>query len=149
MSTAGELLNEKGKGVFSIDADATVYDAVALMAEKNVGALTVSSSDEAMVGILSERDYARKIILKDRSSKETKVREIMTADVIVGHSDTLLDLCMALMIQNKFRHLPIVDHGTPVGVITLGDIMRTIIREQEEAIEQLESLIIEDAGGEG
>ena len=120
-----------------------------MMAEKNIGALVVTSGDHQLAGIISERDYARKVILKDRASADTAVREIMTANVIVAHEDTLLDQCMAMMIQNKIRHLPITTHGEPVGMLTLGDCTGVIIREQSETIEELESFILEDAGGEG
>lgn len=149
MSTAGELLDTKGRAVFSIDADATVYDAVAMMSEKNVGALVVTSPDSQLAGIVSERDYARKVILKDRASKNTPVGDIMTTDVIVGHEDTTLQQCMALMIQHRIRHLPITTHGETVGIVTLGDCTGIIMREQSETIEELESLILEDKGGEG
>ena len=149
MSTVKNLLDEKGRNVWSIDQDATVYDAVALMAEKNVGALVVTSSESTLAGILSERDYARKVILKDRASKTTKVSEIMTADVVFAKEDTLLDRCMAMMTQRKIRHLPIINNQGPVGMITLGDIMKTIIKEQEMTIEELESFMFEDQGGEG
>ena len=149
MSTVKNLLDEKGRNVWSIDQDATVYDAVALMAEKNVGALVVTSSESTLAGILSERDYARKVILKDRASKTTKVSEIMTADVVFAKEDTLLDRCMAMMTQRKIRHLPIINNQGPVGMITLGDIMKTIIKEQSSTIEEMESVMYEDQGGEG
>ena len=149
MSTVKNLLDEKGRNVWSIDQDATVYDAVALMAEKNVGALVVTSSESSLAGILSERDYARKVILKDRASKTTKVSEIMTADVVFAKEDTLLDRCMAMMTQRKIRHLPIINNQGPVGMITLGDIMKTIIKEQSTTIEEMESVMYEDQGGEG
>ncbi|MBL6689381.1 MAG: CBS domain-containing protein [Pseudomonadales bacterium] len=149
MSTVQVILDEKGRNVWSIDQDATVYEAVELMAEKNVGALVVTSADSKLAGILSERDYARKVILIDRASKTTKVSEIMTAEVILAQEDTLLDRCMALMTQNGIRHLPIVNNNGPVGMITLGDIMKTIIKEQSSTIEELESVMYEDQGGEG
>jgi len=149
MSTVQVILDEKGRNVWSIDQDATVYEAVALMAEKNVGALVVTSGDSKLAGILSERDYARKVILKDRGSKTTKVSEIMTAEVVLAQEDTLLDRCMALMTQKKIRHLPIVNNNGPVGMITLGDIMKTIIKEQSTTIEEMESVMYEDQGGEG
>ena len=148
MSTVKELLDEKGRDVWKISHEASVYDAVAMMADKNVGALTVTSDASALAGIISERDYARKIILMDRSSKSTAVADIMTAEVISANESTSLDKCMAVMIQNKIRHLPITDGGGPVGIITLGDIMKTIIRQQSEAIEELESYVFEDQGGE-
>ena len=149
MSTVKELLDEKGRSVFSIPEDASVYDAVALMAEKNVGALTVTSSSSNLAGIISERDYTRKIILKDRSSKSTRVSEIMTADVIFAREDTPLQKCMTLMTGKKIRHLPIVSDGEPSGMITLGDIMKTIIQQQELTIEELESFMFLEEGGEG
>ena len=148
MSTVKELLEIKGRAAWVVDVDASVYDAVACMAEKNVGALIVQSSETMLAGIISERDYARKIILKDRSSKSTKVSEIMTAEVVTAQESASLDKCMALMIQNKIRHLPIVYGDQPVGIITLGDIMKNIIRKQSETIEELESYVFEDQGGE-
>ncbi|MBO6657531.1 MAG: CBS domain-containing protein [Pseudomonadales bacterium] len=149
MSTVKNILDEKGRNVWTTDQDSTVFDAVALMAEKNVGALVVTSSESTLAGILSERDYARKVILKDKASKSTKVSEIMTADVVFAKEDTLLDRCMAMMTQRKIRHLPIINNQGPVGMITLGDIMKTIIKEQSSTIEEMESVMYEDQGGEG
>ena len=148
MATVEELLNEKGRAAWAIDEESSVYDAVASMAEKNVGALIVQSSQNSLAGIISERDYARKIILKGRESKSTKVSEVMTAKVVTAKESSSLNKCMALMIQNKIRHLPIVDDERPVGIITLGDIMKTIIKKQSETIEELESYVFEDQGGE-
>lgn len=150
MSTVASLLDEKGRGIFSIDADASVFDAVAMMAEKNIGALAVSSADSPLAGILSERDYTRKIILLGRASKSTKVGEIMTPDVIYAREDTPIEKCMALMTEKKIRHLPIVSESNePRAMITLGDIMKTIIHEQELTIEELESFMFVEEGGEG
>ena len=149
MITVRELLDEKGRGLWSVGAEDSVYQALEIMAEKNIGALTVHSADSQLAGIISERDYTRKIILLDRASKSTLVSEIMTADVIVVPDDTPIEKCMALMIQKKIRHLPIISNGAPDGMITLGDIMKTIIKEQSLAIEELESFIHEDQGGEG
>ena len=148
MSTVKELLDLKGRAAWIVDAESSVYDAVASMAEKNIGALIVQSSERTLAGIISERDCARKVILKDRPSKPTRVSEIMTGKVVTAKESTSLDKCMALMIQNKIRHLPIVDGEQPVGLITLGDIMKTIIREQSKTIEELESYVFEDQGGE-
>jgi len=148
MATVEELLKLKGRAAWAIDQESSVYDAVARMAEKNVGALIVQSSQTPLSGIISERDYARKIILKSRESKTTKVSEVMTAEVVTANESTSLAKCMAVMIQNKIRHLPIVEGDQPVGIITLGDIMKTIIREQSETIEELESYVFEDQGGE-
>ena len=148
MSTVKDLLDIKGRAVWAIDAEYSVYDAVASMAEKNIGALLVESSGSKLVGIISERDCARKILLEERASKSTKVSEIMTADVIAATELTPLKKCMALMLQNKIRHLAIVDDDQAIGLITLGDLMKTIIREQSEAIEELESYVFDDQGGE-
>ena len=102
MSTVKDILDEKGRNVFSIAADATVYDAVALMAEKNIGALTVTSSSSQLAGILSERDYARKVILNNRASKDTLVSDIMTPDVVFAREDTPVEHCMTIMTQKIF-----------------------------------------------
>lgn len=149
MTTARQLLDNKGRDVWSIDESATVYAAVALMSHKNVGALIVSGEATQIAGIISERDYTRKIILMNRASKETRVREIMTREVIVVPEETVLNQCMALMLQHQVRHLPVVKAGRAVGMITLGDIMKTIIDEQSATIHQLEDFIFEEQGGEG
>lgn len=149
MSIVSELLDQKGRNVWTVTADASVYDAVLLMSEKNVGALVVTSDSSNLAGIISERDYARKVVLNDKSSKSTLVSEIMTAEVVFAKEDTLLDRCMNLMSQKKIRHLPIVDRQGPVGMITIGDIMKTIIKEQSMTIEELETFMFADEGGEG
>lgn len=149
MSTVKELLDEKGRNVYSIDADASVYDAVELMAEKNIGALVVTSDESKLAGILSERDYARKVILRQKTSRDTTVSDIMTPEVVFAREETPLNHCMSIMTQKKIRHLPIVDPKGPVGMITLGDIMKTIIAEQSMTIEELESFIYLEEGGEG
>ena len=148
MSTVKELLDVKGRATWVIDPESTVYDAVASMAEKNIGALIVQSSESTMVGIISERDCARKIMLKDRNSKSTRVSEIMTAEVVMAKESTSLNKCMALMLENRIRHLAIVDGDQAIGLITLGDLMKNIIREQSEAIQELESYVFDDQGGE-
>ena len=148
MSTVKELLDVKGRATWVIDSESTVYDAVASMAEKNIGALIVQSSESTMVGIISERDCARKIMLKDRNSKSTRVSEIMTAEVVMAKESTSLNKCMALMLENRIRHLAIVDGDQAIGLITLGDLTKHIIREQSEAIEELESYVFDDQGGE-
>lgn len=146
--TAGELLEMKGRDVWTIQDESSVYEAVATMSEKNVGALVVQSPGVVLAGIVSERDYARKLLLEDRDARSTNVSEIMTAEVITAHEGMSLDGCMALMLRNQIRHLPIVDGEQPVGVLTLGDIMKTTIREQSAAIEELESYVFDDQGGE-
>ena len=149
MTTVRDLLDDKGRTIWSIDQGASVYDAVALMADKNIGALTVTSNESKLAGILSERDYTRKIILHSRASKETLVSEIMTPNVTFATEDTPIQKCMTLMTQQKIRHLPIVEGYVPVGMLTLGDIMKTVIDEQAVAIEELESFVFEEQGGEG
>jgi CBS domain-containing protein len=149
MGTAIELLDQKGRNVWTVSADSSVYDAVAMMSEKNVGALVVTSDTSKLAGIISERDYARKVVLKDKASKSTLVSEIMTAEVVFAKEDTLLDRCMNLMSQKKIRHLPIVGSQGPVGMITIGDIMKTIIEEQSMTIEEMEAFMFTDEGGEG
>ena len=149
MSTVSELLDQKGRNLWTISEDSSVFDAVALMSEKNVGALVVTSESSKLAGIISERDYARKVVLNDKSSKSTLVSEIMTVEVVFAKEDTFLDRCMNLMAQKKIRHLPIVDSKGPIGMITLGDIMKTIIEEQSMTIEELEAFMFADEGGEG
>jgi CBS domain-containing protein len=116
-----KLLDKKGHEVYSISPDATVYDALRLMAEKEVGALVVLE-DAKMVGIFSERDYARKIILKGKSSKETPVREIMTSEVIHTGPDEKVSKCLSLMTKHRFRHLPVLDEGRVVGMLSIEDV---------------------------
>jgi CBS domain-containing protein len=149
MSIVKDLLDEKGRAVYSVTTDTNVYEAVAVMADKNVGALIVTSGDSKMAGIVSERDYARKVILDKKGSNDTLVSEIMTPDVIFVREDTLLERCMSLMSQKKIRHLPVINNAGPIGMITVGDIMKTIIKEQSMTIEELEGFIYEDQGGEG
>jgi len=137
----GNIIDAKGRDVWSIDAGISVYEALEAMADKNVGALVVTS-DGALAGILSERDYARKIILLDRGSRETLVSEIMTPDpVTVSRSDSVGD-CMQLMTDRRIRHLPVMDDGELVGVISIGDVVRSVIEDQQFMIEQLESYIV-------
>lgn len=148
MSTVKELLDEKGRGIFTVSADASVYDAVQLMNEKNIGALAITSAESRLAGIVSERDVARKVILEGLPMKDTAVSQIMTSNVVFAREDTLIDRCMSLMYQKKIRHLPIVHDHEPTSMITLGDVMKTIIQEQSMTIEELETFIYEDRGGE-
>lgn len=149
MSTVRELLEIKGSDVWSIEASRSAYEAIEMMEEKNVGALIVSNDDSLLAGIVSERDCARKIILQNKSASETSVADIMTKDVVVVREDTTTDRCMALMGRHKIRHLPVMDGGTPVGIIAVGDLMKFIIKEQSMTIEELESFIFVETGGEG
>ena len=140
MKNIRDVLESKGRQCWTVRPDTSVFDALKLMAEKNVGALLVLDSDE-LVGILSERDYARKVILVGKSSKETATREIMTEDVVVATPDQSIEECMALMTQNRIRHLPVMEDGGLAGVISIGDVVKAIISEQEFMIEQLEHYV--------
>jgi CBS domain-containing protein len=135
-----DILREKGTAVYSISPDDTVYDALKLMAEKNVGALLVLDGDR-LAGIISERDYARKIILKDKLSKETRVKEIMTTEILTVTPAMDLDECMELITDKRLRHLPVVENDRVLGIISIGDIVKGIIDHKESVIEQLESYI--------
>jgi len=134
------MLRIKGHEVWSIAPDATVYDALKLMADKNVGAVLVMDAGR-LVGILSERDYARKIILRGRSSKETMVQEVMAARVVYVRPGQTAEECMALMTDKRIRHLPVLEDERVVGVISIGDVVKSIISQQEFIIEQLEHYI--------
>ena len=145
MSIVRELLQEKGIDIFSIEPDASVYEALRIMAEKNVGALLVLE-DKKIVGIFTERDYARKIMLKGLSSKETLVRDIMISKVMYVRPDQTNEECMALMTNNRVRHLPVVDNGKLIGLISIGDLVKDIISEQKFIIDQLVHYITGDMG---
>lgn len=134
------ILDEKGYDIWSVKPDASVYEALQLMAEKNIGALVVMEADE-LVGIFSERDYARKVILQGKSPRETKVGEIMTREVIGLGVNHKVEDCMALMTKHHFRHLPIFDGNELIGIISIGDVVKSIIEDQEFMIDQLESYI--------
>lgn len=140
MKTVEMLLQSKGHQVMGISPDAPVFDALTLMAEKNVGALLVIEAGR-LVGIFSERDYARKIILRGKASKQTPVREIMTSEVVHVSPDHTIEDCMELMTARRIRHLPVLDGGRLVGVISIGDVVKAIISEQVFIIEQLQAYI--------
>jgi CBS domain-containing protein len=140
MKTVKSIIDAKGSEVWSIDADASVFKALEFMADKNIGAVIVTHDDD-LVGIMSERDYARKIILMSRSSKETRVSEIMTPDPTCVSPTDSVSSCMQLMTDKRFRHLPVVDDGDLIGLISIGDVVRTVIGEQQFLIDQLESYI--------
>jgi CBS domain-containing protein len=138
------LLRQKGGTVYSLPSDASVYSAIELMAEKRVGALLVVD-DGKLVGIISERDYARKVILKGRSSKDTFVREIMTPSPITITCDTSVDEAMRIMTENRFRHLPVINsEGKVAGVLSIGDLVNWIVTSQDETIAHLEHYIAGD-----
>ena len=135
--TVTSLLSQKNPAIWSIGPDATVFDAIALMAEKNIGALPVLSSGR-LLGIVTERDYTRKVILKGKSSKETPVNEIMTAALILAGPQESVANCMTTMIENRVRHLPIVESGKLLGIVSMGDLVRWVIDAQAATIDQLE-----------
>ena len=143
MITVGELLDRKGHGIWSVTPQQTVFDAIKLMDEKGVGALAVIK-DNILVGMISERDYARQVILKGRSSKDTLVSEIMTAQVYYTFPSQTVDDCMIVMSERRIRHLPVLKGDELVGMITIGDVIKDIIAEQKYIIEQLENKISGD-----
>jgi len=138
--TVASMLKTKGNAIWSIEPTATVYEAIALMAEKSVGALLVVSGGE-LLGIISERDYARKIVLQQRSSSDTLVREIMTGSVVTVTPEHTVEDCMKLTTEHRVRHLPVLERGELAGVISIGDLVNAIITEQAETIGHLHAYI--------
>ena len=134
------ILAHKGSAVWSIAPDATVFDAIQLMADKNVGALLVMSGDK-LLGVISERDYTRKVALKGKSSKQTPVKEILSSSVITASPAHTIEDCMRLMTENRVRHLPILDSDKVAGIVSIGDLVNWIISAQSVAIDQLENYI--------
>jgi len=140
MKLVKHLLDSKGRTIISVAANASVFDAIKLMADKAVGSLLVMDGAE-LKGIVTERDYARKVIIKGRSSETTRVSEIMTSDVCTVVSTDTVNNCMTVMSSRKIRHLPVVDDGEVVGMISIGDLVQAIITDQQEEIEHLEHYI--------
>ncbi len=140
MKLVRHILDTKGDEIWHTTPEDSVLDAIKLMAEKKIGALLVMEEDN-LSGIVSERDYARKVILQGKSSRETPVRDIMTAEVTVINPQETVEQCMTLMTEKRMRHLPVVEDGKVVGVVSIGDLVKAIIAEQQFHIEQLESYI--------
>jgi CBS domain-containing protein len=140
MRSVKDILEEKGTQVYAVSPDAKVYEALQIMADKNVGALMVIEGD-TVAGLISERDYARKIVLKGKFSKDVPVREIMTVDIIRIGPDNDVEYCMELMTDKRVRHLPVFESDRLIGIISIGDIVKAIIEHKEEIIEQLENYI--------
>ncbi len=140
MHQVRHILQLKGDFIWTISPDETVFEALRLMATKGVGALLVTK-DEKMVGIVSERDYARKVILKGRTSRDTLVREIMTSEVFTIHPDQTIEECMELMTEKRVRHLPVVENDKLIGVISIGDVLKNIIYRQRQVISEMEQKV--------
>ena len=140
MATVRNILQDKGNAVWFASPETSVVDALRMMAEKNVGALLVMKEND-VVGVFSERDYARKLILHGSSPGDTKIKEIMTADVISVKPEQPIDECMALMTQKHVRHLPVLENRKVVGLVSIGDVVKAVIAEKEHLIKQLENYI--------
>jgi CBS domain-containing protein len=138
MKTVQDVMRTKGNKIYSVAPDTTVFDTMKLMAEKEIGAVLVFH-EEQMVGIFSERDYARQVILKGKASKDTPVREVMTSRVAYVRPEQTVDDCMALMTDKKIRHLPVLAEGKVTGVLSIGDVVKAVISEKQFLIEQLEN----------
>jgi CBS domain-containing protein len=138
--TVNQILSKKGSEVFSVTSTITVYEAIKVMGEKNIGVVLIIE-DDVLKGILSERDYARKVVLKNKASKETFVHEIMDKELITITPADKIDDCMELMSTKKIRHLPVIDNQIVVGIISMGDVVKAIIEIQKTTIEHLDSYI--------
>jgi CBS domain-containing protein len=140
MRTVRQLLEGKTPGVFAIGPESPVLDAIRLMAEKRIGALLVMQAG-TLAGIVSERDYARKVVLQGRSSRETPVRDIMTAEVVSVRLDDSVERCMGLVTDRRIRHLPVLENGHVVGVVSIGDLVKAVIEDQQVELDQLQRYI--------
>lgn len=140
MATVRDMLRTKGFDIWSVPPDATVYDALKLMADKNIGAVLVREADR-VVGILSERDYTRKVTLQGKTAAETRAREIMTERVMCVRPEDTAEQCMALMTEKRVRHLPVVEGDRLIGLISIGDVVKATIEQQEFIISQLEDYV--------
>ena len=140
IKTIREILDNKSHQIWSVSPDTKIFEALQLMAEKNIGALVVLNGDK-LVGIISERDYARKVALKGKTSKETPIRDIMTPKVLYVTPEKTAEDCMALMIEKRIRHLPVYKQDKLIGVVSIGDVVKAVIEEKKIAIEHLENYI--------
>jgi CBS domain-containing protein len=141
-TTVAQILQNKGNEVYSVAPDTLVYRALQLMQDKGLGAVTVIDKEGKLAGIVSERDYARKVILEGRSSKETESRDIMTTDLYVVTPETTVDECISLMTEKRMRHLPVLDKGKLTGIVSIGDVVKAIIKEQRIEIQYLNEYIM-------
>ncbi len=149
MSTVADLLESKGRRVFSIDAEASVFEAIEKMVECDVAALVVTDANSELAGIISQRDFATKVVLKDESPRSVQVKDIMTKNVLYVRDDTATSICMDIMSQKNFHHLPVIEGHVPVAMVTAGDLFRFVVREQSMAIDELQGYIFDEEGGEG
>jgi len=140
MTAVRQLLDQKGRNIWSIHPDATVFDAIAKMAEKDIGSLVVMEGED-LVGIITERHYARNVVLKGKTSLTTPVRDIMERHVVIAQSGQSVDECMAVMSEERVRHLPVFEGKKPIGIVSIGDLVKSIIGDQKFAIVQLEQYI--------
>ncbi len=141
MKLVKHLLDAKDSNITSISPDASVFEAIKLMADENIGSLIVLDDDGRLAGIVTERDYARKVIVKGRSSDDTRVAEIMSVDVMTAGGDDTVNSCMEIMTEKKIRHLPVVEDDRVVAMISIGDLVQAVIADQREEIEHLEHYI--------
>jgi CBS domain-containing protein len=140
MLTAGQFIEQTKRPTWSLSSNNTVRQALQLMADKNIGAIVIKDQDK-LIGIFSERDYARKVVLKGKNSTDTKLVEVMNKEVITISSDIQIDACMQLMTDKRVRHLPVVDNGKSIGIISIGDVVRLMIDEQKYLIDELKKYI--------
>jgi len=140
MLTVGQFIEQTKRATWTLSSNNTVRQALQLMADKNIGAIVIKDQDK-LIGIFSERDYARKVVLKGKNSTDTKLVEVMSKEVITISSDIQIDACMQLMTDKRVRHLPVVDNGKSIGIISIGDVVRLMIDEQKYLIEQLQKFV--------
>ena len=140
MLTAGQFIEQTKRPTWSLSSNNTVRQALQLMADKNIGAIVIKDQDK-LIGIFSERDYARKVVLKGKNSTDTKLAEVMSKEVITISSDMQIDACMQLMTDKRVRHLPVIDNGKSIGIISIGDVVRLMIDEQKHLIDELKKYI--------